>query len=306
MRLTLPRKQLAPTFLVALAAFSSACGGIKEKDYPDEVAKVVCDLIYDCNCDSTMEPTASKDQCEAAIKESTELAQEIARVDGLTYDDECAEDGLNNVSDIGCTTPVGDPDAKCEKPCKLYYGPVGKGGSCNVSMSGYDNCAQGLSCDSDGICVNPCAEVDYPKIGETCFANQCEEGAYCLYTGVGFPTCTALPTDGQPCSPDFECADDHTCDQSMGLPGTCMAIPGLGDPCPDFACQSDFICDTETDPAAPVCINRPGQGQPCYMGAVCDFGLVCDIDTDPAMPTCQLAEAPICGAWSPLIPPVMP
>ncbi len=306
MRFTLPRKQFAPALLVGLAALSSACGGIKEKDYPDEVARVICDLIYDCNCDSTMEPTASKDQCEAALKEATELAQENARVDGLTYDDECAEDGLNRIDDIGCTTPSSDPDAKCEKPCKLYYGPVEKGGSCTYSMAGYDNCAQGLACDEDGICVNPCAEVDYPAIGESCFAGQCEEGAYCLYTGIGFPTCTALPTDGQPCTDIGECAEDHVCDQSMGFPGTCMSLPGQGDPCPDDTCRQGLFCDSMTDPAAPVCAQPPQNGQPCYGGFLCDVGLTCDIETDPANPICVLGEAPVCNAWTPLVPPPTP
>lgn len=306
MRLALPPFRFRETALLTICALATACGGLKEKEYPGETAKTICDLVYDCACESTMEPTASRNECVAAIEESTKLAQEQAKVDGLTFDGECAEKGLNSIDDLACDYPDLVEDPACKRPCKLYYGPEGKGSSCTGSMSGYDNCKQGLSCDG-GICTNPCDEVDYPNIGEECFAGMCEEGGYCLYTGVGFPTCQALPTNGQACTEaGNECADDHFCDTATDPANpTCTSEPGIGEACPAGQCRGlGIVCDSFTDPLMPVCASLPGQGQTCLGGFQCEFGMECDTMTDPANPVCQRAEALICSSWSPLIPPM--
>ena len=286
---------------MATVLLAVGCNSIKEKDYPGEVSTTICDQIYDCNCDSTLVEGATKDQCKAAIKEGAELRGESARVDGLEYDGKCAAEQVNDINDRACDPPDFNSDPKCEKPCKLYHGPVEKGGSCSISMSGFDNCAQGLTCDNDGICTNPCAEVDYPKVGETCFAGLCEEGAYCSQNALtNQPTCTAYPGNGQPCLNGSECAEGLVCDNSTDPLGICATLPGTGQPCLDGECAEGLFCDFQADPTMPTCSAPAGLGQDCSM-TPCAFGLLCNPDTQ----VCENYPAAICGAWTPL-PPINP
>ncbi|NJK31261.1 MAG: hypothetical protein HC927_01955 [Deltaproteobacteria bacterium] len=203
--------------------------------------------------------------------------------------------------------PQSNPDAKCEEPCKIWHGPMGKGGSCEI-VNGIDNCKQGLVCGGDGVCVNPCAEPDLPKTGEACAPSiGCVETAYCDgETNPLYPTCVALPGNGQPCAEqfgDYLCAPDLVCDQLSDPDApTCSLLPGVGEEClGGTACAEDLYCDVMQAPA--VCAALPTLGEPCVFG-FCDAPYVCNLDdvcAEPPPAVCNYygglpAEEEECGA----------
>lgn len=248
--------------------------GIELKAYNDSWPATVCEAVLACNCEYPN--GALLDHCRAQLEVAAETLAELNGVEGLTFDGVCAQKEIDAVGSLGCGVPVPEADAECEKPCKVWHGPMGKGATC-TSINGYDNCKQGLSC-SDGVCVNPCAEPDLPNVGEACALQYgCAEGAWCDgETMPLFPVCAALPGAGSPCAESdfgFLCAEDLFCDTSEPDAPVCAAFPGLGDECPDGACAEGLFCDTTEMPF--VCANPPTLGQECPIG-FCEAPFLCE------------------------------
>jgi hypothetical protein len=269
--------------LPAFAALLTLSCGVNKKQLPQETAQTICDLIFSCNCDQAI--IASKQECVTYLEETTQLAIDEAEVHGLSYDD------------LNCdpSYPEVDPDAQCKRPCKTFHGPVGKAGTCTQVLGAWDNCKQGLVCDGDGVCVNPCDEIPLPVVGEFCYGGECDEGAWCSFADPAFPTCAALPGVGIGCTPFGECREDLFCDFSMGGTGICAAFPGQGQPCPAFECAEGLVCDTSITPD-PLCALLPGAGQMCISGQ-CAKDTFCNGDG-----VCEINSAIVCGLWAPVDP----
>ena len=242
--------------------------------YVEGWSKQVCDAVVECDCDY---PGGSQyDHCIAQLSVGAETQAELLDVEGLTFDGACAQRQIDEVGRLGCGVLTPDPDAKCEAPCKVWYGPVHAGGTC-TSVNGFDNCNQGLSCNGN-VCVHPCAEPDLPKLGESC-ATQfgCDEGLWCdEIADPLLPKCAALPTAGEPCLPaelGFACGEDLLCDTTAPQDPVCSARPGLDEECPLGACADDLYCDNSAAPA--VCTMLPGLGDLCPLG-VCEAPNLCD------------------------------
>ncbi len=281
-------RRIAPTLVVTLGLTACKEDGIEVGKYVDALPNAVCDQITVCNCDYPN--GAQVDHCKAQLGVDLETLAELNGVEGLKFDGECAQREIDELGSLGCGVEVFDPDAKCETPCKVWFGPMDKGGTC-TSINGYDNCKQGMVCE-DGACVHPCEEPDLPKIGESCSLQYgCDEGAYCDgITSPLFPVCAPLPGVGQPCVEDlgFLCAEDLVCDLSEPDAPVCATLPALGEECPDGVCADDLFCDGSMAPA--VCANPPALGEACPFG-FCAQPNMCEDEV------CVAPRPAVCGYY---------
>ena len=265
-----------------------ACGSKTSVDaYVDASAKDICDAVLACNCEYPN--GALYEHCLGELTVFLDSTAQLNLVDGLSFDGDCADEAATALKELACGVNQGDPDAACEAPCKLWYGPVGKGATC-TTVNGSDNCKQGLVCGADSVCVDPCAEPKVPALGEVCGQLLgCVEGAYCDTESPDLnPICKALPGAGEPCTTGEFCAEDLFCDTSVPGKKICTALPGLGAECIDFQCAADLYCDPMQLPN--VCAAVPTLGEACDFGA-CQAPYVCsdnDVCTEPPPQVCGL------------------
>lgn len=278
-------RRVARATLLALSFMGSsiallACKETSVDAYVDGSAQDICDAVLACNCEYPN--GALLEHCVAELTIDLDAQAQLNLVEGLSFDGDCADEALSAIKELACGVEVGDPDAACQAPCKLWHGPVGKGGTC-TSINGSDNCGQGLVCGGDGACVDPCAEPKRPAIGEVCGPTLgCVEGAFCNTDSDLSPLCQALPQVGQPCTDDLQCADNLVCDSSDPGAFICAALPGLGEACPDLACTTGLYCD------GTVCAALPTVGEPCPIG-VCAPPYACNpanVCVDPPPQVC--------------------
>jgi hypothetical protein len=281
--------RLIALFGLSLGVLACKDENIDTGQYVDSWSSTVCDAVVACSCDYPN--GALYDHCLAELGVSGSTLAELNHVEGLKFDGECAQKEIDAIGSLGCEVPLPDPDAECKTPCKVWYGPMGKGGTC-TSINGYDNCKQGLSC-GEGACVDPCDEPNLPKVGQACApAYGCVEDAYCdTMTTPLYPTCAALPKAGVPCvDTDFGllCAKDLVCDTSDPGAPVCAALPGVGEECPVGVCAEGLYCNNAQNPA--VCAQAPTLGDACPLG-LCEAPYQCE-DAE-----CVKPRPAVCGYY---------
>lgn len=280
-------KRFLAGLALGVACLSTSCKeDLDATKYVESLASTVCDAVIACSCEYPN--GAQLDHCVAQLEVGGTSLAELNRVEGLKFDGECAQKEVDAVGSLGCEVLVFDPDADCKRPCKVWHGPEGKGATC-TSVNGYDNCKQGLVCGA-GVCVDPCAEPDLPKVGEACSPQYgCDEGAFCdSRTTPLFPICVALPGEGAACAmTDFgqACAEDLYCDV---MDNVCVAPPGLNEECPDGTCAADLFCDFAMNP--PICAELPGLGEMCDVG-ICQAPYLCEANV------CIKQRPQVCGYY---------
>lgn len=280
--------------LWSLSLISCKSEGIEVGQYVDDLTETVCTAVIACSCEYPN--GAAYQHCVTQLGVAGDTQAELNRVDGLSYDGECAEAAVNQIGELGCGTPTFDPDAECARPCKIWHGPMGVGGTCTVINGSNDNCKQGLTCDGN-VCVDPCAEPNLPTIGQPCATNfGCADGSFCDGESAPLtPTCVGLPILGQPCADTgfgFACAPAYVCDEFTDpAEPTCIALPGLGDECPTFDCATGLFCDSSEAPA--TCAAFPSLGDDCPLG-VCAAPYYCDAQDA----VCVQPPPAICGFYS--------
>lgn len=282
-------RSASPIALLALSfAGLLACKTTSVESYVDSSSNDICEAVIACNCEYPN--GALLDHCIGQLSVNFESAAQINIIEGLSFDGDCADKALADIKELGCGVAQVDPDAECEAPCKLWHGPVGKGGTC-TAVDGYDNCKQGLTCGGDGVCVSPCAEPKLPEIGELCGQLLgCVEGAFCNFDAELNPVCEPLPGANAPCTEDEQlCAEGLICDTTNPDNRVCATPPALGAECLDFQCAKGLYCDGSKTPA--VCAAVPGLGEQCPVGA-CQAPYVCN----PAN-ICVEPPPQICGAY---------
>jgi hypothetical protein len=282
--------------LVGLAACNNEEKYISLDKYIAAFTTDVCDSVVACNCE--YDNGSAHDHCVAQLSVVFESVAELNEVDGLSFDGECAEQSLDELGQLGCGVPVSDPFAGCVAPCKLWYGPMTLGGSCEF-VNNSDNCQQGLVCGGEGVCVDPCAEPDLPMIGQACaIAIGCIDGAYCdNVIDPVYPTCVALPAAGQPCAFGSLCNTGLVCDDFTAPANpVCAMLPGVGEECLAGSCASGLYCDFMQAPS--VCATLPTLGEACPLG-VCDPPYQCGVDD-----VCVEPPPAVCGYYDglPAIP----
>lgn len=283
------------TGCLALFTLGLGLGGCKEEKtevsgFVDGFSRQICDAVVECDCEYP--GGTNYDHCLQQLGVGFSTLAELNDVEGLRFDGDCADRQISEVSRVGCGVFMPDPDAECERPCKVWVGPMNKGATC-TSVNGYDNCHQGLTCDG-GVCTDPCEEPDLPEIGEPCAVQfGCEEGAWCDDVAAPLlPVCAALPGAGETCLGEgqgYACNVDLMCDLTDLDAPVCVAPPGEGDECPNGTCDEDLFCDVGAAPA--VCVAVPGLGDLCPQG-LCTAPNLCEGGV------CVEPRPQVCGSYS--------
>ena len=301
-----PRRLATCSFVLALAAAASACGGDSGRffgDVPEDqaestYAQVVCDLLIKCDCGFSL----SKSECVDAATAQYQLEFDMAIAAGLIYDGECLGDFLEFVDRFGCGTQsdvLDDPQNNSYDiyACKVFSGNGGEGDPCSsYEAAGLiaDDCSQGLGCIGSTCMASSTAPPPVKQPGESCIPGTevCEAGAACL-NSVDAPevyTCTSLPVEGEGCDLGV-CAAPAWCDLEDAI---CKPAPGIGEACDTFSkpCAEGLYCSVNTL----LCETVLGEGEPCTQYDQCAAGLVCGEDQDRGGANVCRLEAPLaCG-----------
>ena len=267
-----------------------ACGeSISADAFNADITKQICDAVVVCECEY---PTGgSYEHCLTDVGLTWEAIAQLNLVAGLKFDGDCADDILAQVGEIGCGQESVESDVECKKPCKSWYGPVGKGGTCTF-LDTSDNCQQGLVCagGGGGVCVDPCEEPERPAVGEACSdILECVDGAYCNTDVYPSAICAVLPQAGQLCA-DLRCGAGLICDDRDPIKNICATPPGIGDPCLSFICGTGLYCDYSKTPE--TCAALPMLGEECPVGE-CKEPFLCNVETL----VCEEAPPAICIAY---------
>ncbi|WP_437586714.1 amidohydrolase family protein [Sorangium sp. So ce1000] len=103
---------------------------------------------------------------------------------------------------------------------------------CAATCGAPSDCAPGSACFLGGGSFSGGACVD----GDGCdlFAQECENGAACVFWGNGSTSCwyAAEGSDGQPCDASYACAPGSVCGPSNTCRALCDPRGERGEPCP--------------------------------------------------------------------------
>jgi hypothetical protein len=211
---------------------------------------------------------------------------------------------------------------------RVFRGQVATGQSC-----GQDEVCVSATCTAaDGGCgvcaVAPDAGVPTVRDGG-CVVHQ-GDGGYTRACSPGWTcdetteACLRKRAANEPCGPGLgECSlgCGYRCSDVDGGPGTCVPLPGAGQPCQGTTCARGHGCTTSLDVDAgyewvQTCEAQAGDGQRCgmgynydgyleispyyadfaiggwsYYGPVCQVGLVCDLPAASPTGTCRPVAA---------------
>ena len=143
----------------------------------------------------------------------------------------------------------------------------------------YDAQAAGDCLDGLRSLVEGCSIVsfDYPAACDAMLIGQVQPGGACQDSGDCVDgleclggLCRSLPSEGQACDPQYDCASSLYC----GSDGRCHAPGGPGAACPEgsMACADELYCD----PRDSVCAPLLGEGDGCgHATWACGDGLYC-------------------------------
>jgi hypothetical protein len=252
---------VALALMVALAP-ASGCGGddlapVPLAEFSQRAEDAVCEWAVRCRhvpddatCRRLIDP---KDY-------DTRRAADAVAAERLGYDAGAAARCIDRTANASCLdSPFSD--AACDG---MLFGRVAEAGACTSNLE----CDSGADCESvvcaGQCCTGACGPAPFDpgepppraEIGEACETHlDCVIDAYCETDRV----CTAMPDEpGERCL--FGCArGDLFCDiDSL----TCIAYAARGAPC-DAAGAAAPPCDPTWSYCDGVCVDRPGEGDPC-------------------------------------------
>lgn len=214
---------------------------------------------------------------------------------------ECAEEAI-------CGFDPTCAEACCVGACRVLPADVPLGEPCPQNPNA--SCEPGTGCRFDPntglgtICDELAGE------GEACDTIGCAEGLLCDFN-QGTPRCEALADEGAPCDWDGMCKAGLMCaydldfvagmcfrpadlgEKCMASPQstcrrfdnacdfaseTCVALPDVGEDCPDYSCAGDLFC-TDTQKCSPMADEgeacgyqeQSGESIPCSGDLNCDY-----------------------------------
>lgn len=262
---------------------------IPEEELPEVAAQALCELFFECSCESAEYPDESS--CVDTRRSENSDDQLAAQAAGLTYDAQCAGDLLAFAGEGGCAAQL---PLECDTYCAAYHGDLSVGADCTMPVENqptWSDCASGLWCLA-GVCQDPCgADGVHLGVGDACRNEMGESLGDCdaqpgLWCDFETSACIMLPGVGEPCYGSEVCGPGAVCDWS-GPEALCVAAPGEGEAC-TYLCDAGFYCNG-VDGVEGTCVAWPSAGQPCVQGS-CSEGNFCN-ETD----TCELLPAWVCS-----------
>jgi hypothetical protein len=174
---------------------------------------------------------------------------------------------------------------------------------CDPSVCNLYCAHQDFKCHVRSPLGGPCAYTPDPVTGMpmTPLLLECDATLGNIYCDPDSSTCMGLPGEGEPCLAltipgvfaKCDTSQNLFCDTSKGAPGTCSALPTLGQQCNTTGqCQKPYFCNFSVSPA--VC-DQPAQlGQMCSFSKSCDTTLFCDMSAVPNTCKAKLAAGSMC------------
>jgi hypothetical protein len=269
----------------------------------EQGAATACIAYATAVCRRQAECSGFNDRClETAAGECPDLVFSpgaTRTVEGLLA---CAKDYA--------TWPCDDVKSNVLPPC-VTPGTRAQGEPCDFPSQ-----CKSRQCETHGGCGQCAKTVD---IGESCAAPDvaCAGTSSCGASGICLPMTGPLYFAGQPCTVDWPCESDYYC-QGVCLPlpkigescealgdcvygaycgpdGSCLAVPGVGEPCgfaragkPNaYYCEPGLGCNVDPSSMTGTCLALPQLGEPCLLtgdsagNQACDPALHCDDAQSP-------------------------
>jgi hypothetical protein len=290
--------------LVVTSACSSPSIGLDELEAADQDAR--CARLVHCGL------FAAADACDAYFRKPPPSSFGPAKTAGrLEFDGGSAKLCEDALAAQGCDPTARDARVVPEPCLAMFRGRVTDGDPCSFDQECASSRCELPVCDEGVCCVGRCGPTR-PRghAGDACDrSSECIDG-YCDTDH----TCHALGAAAASCARDEQCGYGLACLQaSPSLPGSCGALPRLGELCPyrrcaelDTTCDASMRCVKLGLPGAPcmahgdcspfaecdmtrhACVELPTLGEPCDVA--CAGEAWCDRETQPAAPICNAPQ----------------
>lgn len=212
----------------------------------------------------------------------------------IDYNGERAKQCVDAIAKQSCDLTTRDSHIAPKACDEMMTGRVAGGDSCSVDAE----CASGTCnlpamCPERACCVGTCRPTQPPgKTGAGCAKDHdCVDGLVCGQDLM----CRSPGSAGAACNSDDECGDGLGCVGALSTtPGTCKALPHVGQACPYQRCAEENLrCDAATNMCVPVGLP----GDPCPTSTECSSGMECDAATHLCReyPTLGMPCAGTCG-----------
>lgn len=270
---------------LALNILGSACGSspsLAFADFDRELQSARCTRLARCKL------FPDEASCESYVRLATDVSI-AAAIDAhkIDYDGANAHECIQQVAQQSCDLSALDgrsPPAPC---AGVFAGKLQGGEACSLDAEcASGTCEQRQDCPESGCCVSACRPVQSSASdGGACAKDRdCQTGLICAKA----QRCQKPAAAGADCNNDRECGDGLGCINPLStMPGTCRALPHLGEACPYLRCAGENLrCD---DAGTHTCVALGLPGAPCATAADCSPYMACNQDSR----TCQ--ELPSLG-----------
>lgn len=225
----------------------------------------------------------------------TAYYKEAVEVGRIAYDKKAAAECLAYVRGRTCDVDryheATEEELAGQLACAgLFTGRMGRNGPCLSALE----CADTAVCGFDPTCVDMCCVgacrvlAEPLALGEVCgnSSQSCAAGSYCRFDpNSGNGTCSTPPGVGQPC-PDYVCDSDSLCDWN-GTKDICMALRPAGKACDyDDQCAKGLACKRDQNYENGVCFKPADQGEVCDPNSPDQVCRRFDNYCDPGAKTC--------------------
>lgn len=249
----------------------SACGGsasLAAEEVDVAARTALCTRGVRCGL------IASVEACQAELVTPPPPSYAAARDAGhLDYDGEAAQRCADALAALPCDQTSRAARVVPEACRSRFRGKIADGAACAFDEECTSaRCDQG-ACPEGVCCVGACgATRSGGAPGDTCDrTSECGDG----FCGDDH-TCHALAAAGADCMGDAQCDYGLACaSPSPSLPGTCRALPHVGEACPYARCADlGMRCD-----ATAHCVPLGQVGEACMAQVECSPYLECNTAT---------------------------
>jgi hypothetical protein len=291
------RRMILVVSLFALGTFgckgtTEITVGVDKTHYCSEVAKVVCENVFECCTGAEIEDmfgltiTTRKGKCLRDVELMCEQANPALLLSlekgTVTVDTEAADTCLNSlIVEDSCFLLTAEPPVAPECFETIFAGTQGISKTCvyDIECQGSAYCGSDRKCKALPVANQPCDNLA-PR--------PCDENLYCDQDN----SCQPLKKGGEECDNIGKCSPQLYCDDDpVDGENVCKSQKAVGASCAgDRECQSAY------------CIpGLCGDGSQCYRdddcaGTCADSGKDCGGDDDCAG-TCQESGDPCLADW---------
>jgi hypothetical protein len=249
---------------VLAACGGGGSGGIAIADYPQRSTEAEC--TFNVRCGLFPDEASCLAYLHATVDPSPAAAVAAGK---LSYSGEHARACVDAVAAASCDLTDRTARVVPEACTQVFTGKLAEGATCGFSSECQSLDCMVPTCNS-ACCLGTCGPATpTANIGESCATSDCVDDAFCDATD----TCRALLAAGSSCNDPSQCQYGLGCvGLTPGTPGSCGALPKIGEACPDQTCsEAGAVCNT-----AGTCVAVGLPGAPCTLDLDCSSYFHCD------------------------------